>query len=181
VSGTRTVVLVGNPRTGSRTRAAAEQAARAVLDAAGLDGTPAVVDLAELAPYLLIAPQPEAVRAAVAAAVEADVLLVASPTYKATYTGLLKVFCDQIPTGALAGSVALPLLVMGAPGHALAVDAHLRPLLVELGAQVPTPGLALAEADLGEPAVLADWAARVGPAVRRLVAARGAVPEEVGR
>jgi len=181
MSGVRTVVVAGNPRVGSRTRTAAEQAARAVLDAAGLHGGAfTVIDLAELAPYLLASPTPEAVRAAVATAVDADVLLVASPTYKGTYTGLLKVFCDQIATGALAGSVAVPLLVMGSPAHTLAVETHLRPLLVELGAQVPTPGLALTESALAEPsAVLADWAARVGPAVRRLVAARVPVPEEV--
>ena len=189
MSGVRTVVVAGNPRAGSRTRTAAELAARAVLDAGGLGGGPCtVVDLAELAPYLLAAPTPETVKAAVATAVEADLLVVASPTYKGTYTGLLKVFLDQIGTGALAGSVAIPLLVMGSPAHTLAVETHLRPLLVELGAQVPTPGLALIESDLPDPppdsvrevppTVLSDWAARVGPSVRRLVAARLPEPEE---
>ena len=180
MSGVRTVVVVGNPRPGSRTRTAAELAARAVLDAAGLAGAElTVIDLAELAPYLLAGPTPETVKAAVATAVDADVLLVASPTYKGTYTGLLKVFCDQIATGALAGSVAIPLLVMGSLAHTLAVETHLRPLLVELGAQVPTPGLALIESDLPDPSVvLSDWAARVGPSVRRLVAARLPEPEE---
>jgi FMN reductase len=67
-------------------------------------------------------------------------LLVASPTYKGTYTGLLKVFLDQMPHQALAGTAAFPLLVMRLPQHALAVEVHLRPLLVELGANLPTPG-----------------------------------------
>lgn len=137
-----------------------------------------MIDLADLAPHLLASPTPEVVKAAVATAVDADVLLTASPTYKGTYTGLLKVFLDQIATGALAGTVAIPLLVMGSPAHTLAVETHLRPLLVELGAQVPTPGLALIEADLPDPSgVLADWAGRVGPSVRRLVAARVPLPE----
>jgi FMN reductase len=57
---------------------------------------------------------------------------------------------------------ALPLLVMGSPRHALAVDVHLRPLLVELGANVPTPGLAVVEADIDRlDDVLAEWAANV--------------------
>jgi FMN reductase len=57
---------------------------------------------------------------------------------------------------------ALPLLVMGSPRHALAVEVHLRPLLVELGATVPTPGLAVVESDLERiEEILAEWAATV--------------------
>jgi len=37
-------------------------------------------------------------------------------------------------------AAALPLLVMKSAQHALAVGVHLRPLLVELGATVPTQG-----------------------------------------
>ena len=96
----------------------------------------------------------------------ADVLVVASPTYKGTYTGLLKAFLDRLPGGALASTVALPLLVMGDARHALAVEVHFRPLLVELGATVPTPGLALLESELQElEPVLDRWAARVAPQV----------------
>jgi FMN reductase len=61
---------------------------------------------------------------------DADYLVVASPTYKATYTGLLKAFLDRLPPAALTGTVALPILVMGDAKHALAVEVHLRPLLV---------------------------------------------------
>ncbi|MBX6768628.1 MAG: NAD(P)H-dependent oxidoreductase, partial [Actinomadura rubrobrunea] len=83
------------------------------------------------------------------------------------YTGLLKAFLDLLPHRALVGTTALPLLVVGAPEHALAVEVHLRPLLVELGATVPTPGLALPEERLVAPdAVLAQWAEQVVPAVR---------------
>jgi FMN reductase len=162
-------VVIGNPRAGSRTRRIAVAAAWAVGAAAGLPGEPAVIDLAELAPVLL-APEPAAeVAAAVRTALAADVLIVASPTYKGTYTGLLKVFLDQFATGSLTGTVALPLLVMGLPQHALAVELHLRPLLVELGATVPTPGLAVLESDLDRlDDVLAGWAIKVGPAVRAL-------------
>ena len=80
----------------------------------------------------------------------ADLVVVTSPTFKGSYTGLLKVFLDRLPHRALAGTIALPLLVMGAPRHALAVEVHLRPLLVELGATVPTPGLAVLESQLDD-------------------------------
>jgi FMN reductase len=66
---------------------------------------------------------------------------VASPTYKATYPGLLKSFLDWFSTTGLAGVTVVPVMVGAAAQHALAVKTHLRPLLVELGATVPTRGL----------------------------------------
>src|SRR5262245_13055297 len=61
-----------------------------------------------------------AVDAALEAVVAADLLLVATPIYRATYSGLLKVFFDLLPADALAGSVAIPIGVGGSPGHQLA-------------------------------------------------------------
>ena len=154
--GSRVVVLVGNPRPGSRTHAVAVQAARTLAP----DVTPDVIDLTGLAPILLGSHASVAVEDAVERVASAGLLVVASPTYKGTYTGLLKVFLDKVPS--LAGVTALPLLVMGSPRHALAVEVHLRPLLVELGATVLGPGLAVAEADLDRiDDVLAAWAATV--------------------
>ena len=43
---------------------------------------------------------------------------------------------------------AVPLLTIGGPAHALAVEHALRPLLVELGASTPTRGLAFPAADV---------------------------------
>ena len=74
--------------------------------------------------------------------------MVASPTYKATYTGLLKLFLDGYGPSPLAGVEAVPLMVGAAPHHALAVDVHLTPLLLELGAPVPRRGLYVLESEL---------------------------------
>ncbi|GAA4531355.1 MULTISPECIES: NADPH-dependent FMN reductase [Nonomuraea] len=158
------VVLVGNPREGSRTRGVAVEAALAVGERVELPAPHDVIDLAALGPHLL-SPIPSAdVEVALELVTEASVLVVASPTYKGTYTGLLKAFLDRLPPRALAGTVALPLLVMGDPAHSLAVEVHLRPLLVELGATVPTPGLAVLESRLPDlPEILAGWAERVAP------------------
>ncbi len=151
------VVLVGNPRPGSRTHAVAGRAAAVLAP----DAVPDVVDLTGLAPVLLRPEPSAALDDAVDRVTSAEVLVVASPTYKGTYTGLLKAFLDRVPS--LAGVTALPLLVMGSARHALAVEVHLRPLLVELGATVPTPGLAVTEADLPRiEGVLAEWAAALG-------------------
>lgn len=151
------VTVVGNPRSGSRTLTVAVRAAEAALGSAG-----DVIDLAGLAPHLLAAEPVAAVEAALDLVRNADVLVLASPTYKATYTGLLKVFLDKLGHRALAGKHAIPLLVMGGAQHALAVEAHFRPLLVELGAIVPTPGLAVLESQIADlDAVVKPWAEQV--------------------
>ncbi|GAA3983506.1 NADPH-dependent oxidoreductase [Thermobifida alba] len=176
-------VLVGNPRPGSRTATAALAAARHVASALGLPGDPDLVDLAALAPSLLLPGPPPEVAEALERVTGAELLVVASPTYKATYTGLLKVFLDLLPGGALSGVTALPLLVMGSPAHTLAVEVHLRPLLVELGAHVPSPGLAVLQDTVPRDgasgpdldAVLAPWAERVAPQIRSPRRSRAAV------
>jgi FMN reductase len=88
---------------------------------------------------------------------DADLLVVASPTYKATYTGLLKLFLDRIPGGALAGVTAVPLMLGGHWRHALAADLLLKPVLVELGATCPTRGLFLLESEYAGGEALDSW------------------------
>jgi len=172
----RFVIVVGNPKPASRTLIVATAAADAVTRAAGLAGDRETVDLSVLARHLLLPEPSPAVEDAIEQVTAADLLLVASPTFKGTYTGLLKVFLDRLPHRALEGTMALPLLVMAAPQHAPAVHAYLRPLLAELGAAVLTSGLAVLEADLDElDAVLEPWAELVAGALgARLLA--GASP-----
>jgi FMN reductase len=154
----RFVVIVGNPKPCSRTLTVAVAAADAVAAALKLTAGYEVIDLSSLSRRLLLPEPSAAVEDAADLVQRADLLLVASPTFKGTYTGLLKVFIDRLPYRGLDGTWALPLLVMNAPQHALAVDVHLRPLLVELGATVPTPGLAVLESDLGRlDDVLRPW------------------------
>ena len=172
----RFVIVVGNPKPASRTLTVATAAADAVTRTAELAGDRETVDLSVLARHLLLPEPSPAVEDAIEQVIAADLLLVASPTFKGTYTGLLKVFLDRLPHRALEGTMALPLLVMAAPQHAPAVHAYLRPLLAELGAAVLTSGLAVLEADLDElDAVLEPWAERVAGALgARLLA--GASP-----
>jgi FMN reductase len=119
------------------------------------------VDLAVLGARVL-EPEDAAAREAVDRVLAADVLVVASPTYKATYSGLLKAFLDRLGTGSLTGVAAVPVLLGGAPNHMLAVDVHFTPLLLELGASVPARGLFVLEAEVDAfDAFAADWAARL--------------------
>ena len=73
-------------------------------------------------------------------------VVVASPTYKASYTGLLKSFLDWFSTTSLQGVTVVPVMTGAGAHHALAVEVHLRPVLVELGATLPTRGLYVTEA-----------------------------------
>lgn len=86
-----------------------------------------------------------------------DLLVVASPTYKGAYTGLLKLFLDRFPSNALSGVVAVPLMLGAGPGHALAAEVYLKPVLAELGASTPTRALYLLDTAFDDPAVLDPW------------------------
>lgn len=132
-------VVVGNPKAGSRTRTVAEDLAEriAALTGASVEET---IDLADHAAEIFAWPSP-ALDALADRVSRSAYVVFASPTYKASYTGLLKAFLDRYPSDALAGTVAIPVFTIGSDAHALAVEHTLRPLLVELGASVPTRGL----------------------------------------
>lgn len=65
----------------------------------------------------------------------ADGLIVATPVYKASFSGALKTLLDLLPEKALEGKVVLPLATGGTVAHMLAVDYALKPVLNALKAQ----------------------------------------------
>ena len=168
-------VVTGNPKPASRTHGVALAVAGTLSAALACPDVPAsgarvVVDLSEYASSLFDPNDAELSRltAEVAAA---DIAIFASPTYKASYTGMLKAFLDRYGNNGLAGTVAVPVMTGGWPGHYLAVEVHLRPVLVELGATVPARGLYVTEPELGElDAVIARWAAAAIPLIRGALA-----------
>ncbi len=68
-------------------------------------------------------------------------VVVATPVYKASYTGVLKSFLDLLPQFGLSGKVVLPLTTGGTLAHVLAIDYALRPVLGTLGASHVVSGL----------------------------------------
>jgi FMN reductase len=163
-------VVVGNPRPASRTLAAATYVAR---ELAGAEPD-LVVDLATVGAALLDLGD-AGVAELVAQVGAADLVVVASPTYKATYTGLLKLFLDRFAGGTGLSGVAVPLMLGGGPAHALAPELHLRPLLTEIGGIVPVRSLYVLDASHDDPAAYADWLATSTPVVRRLLPPTGGV------
>jgi FMN reductase len=167
------VELIGNPRAGSRTRAVADAATTAILASLGkagvvLDGLE-VLELADIVavsfgpePALPVRPAPDA-HAVVRAA---RLLVVATPTYKGSYTGLLKIFLDRYGHQELAGIVAVGVGVAAGEAHRQAVGAALGQLLVELGATLPAPALTVLESSLATlDEVVSDWVGAYGPAI----------------
>ncbi|MGO4689744.1 NADPH-dependent FMN reductase [Glaciibacter sp. 2TAF33] len=157
-------VVVGNPKRNSRTRAAAERVAEA------LSGNPAdcVIEVVDLGPALLEWGDDD-IAAAVATVGRSDLAVIATPTYKATYTGLLKTFLDKFAgaTG-MQDVVAVPVMVGGAMDHALAAELTLKPVLAELGATTALPGLFLLESEFESDGRIDAYGHRWAPVVARL-------------
>jgi FMN reductase len=177
---TTIAVVTGNPKPASRTHgvalAVADAVAVALASARSVSAEPErlVVDLADHAPRVFDWSDPELTRLTGEVAA-ADVAIFASPTYKASYTGLLKAFLDRYGNNGLAGVTAIGVMTGGWPGHLLAVEVHLRPVLVELGASVPSRGAYVTEpelADLGK--AIARWSEAALPLITRAVSVHGA-------
>jgi FMN reductase len=160
----RAVVVVGNPKPASRTLEAATYVARALTDAE----PDVVVDLATVGAGLLDFSD-AGVGDLVAQVAASDLVVVASPTYKATYTGLLKLFLDRFAPayGTGMSGVAVPLMLGGGPAHTLAPELTLRPVLTEIGATTVRAHYVL-DKQHDDPAAYADWLAGVRPVVQAL-------------
>ena len=132
------VAVSGSPRTPSKSKTLAEL----TLDAFARAGCATrLIDLATLDADALLARSTSAdVDEAIAAVGEARIVVAATPTYRALYTGLLKMFFDLMPQDYLAGKLCVPVQTAGVPQHFLAIEYGLRPLFMSLGG-VPLAGV----------------------------------------
>lgn len=173
----RVKVLVGNPVPGSRTSAVAKVVGERLLGES--DEHVAVVDLAEYADVLLSS-EDESVFAAQELITSADVLVVATPVYKASFTGLLKVFLDCLEPTALETTVVVPVVVSASSAHGALADLQLRIVLQAVGALLPVPSFVVEEHHLDHlPQYVDAWQQRFGRAVTAV--ADAVRPEGVGR
>ncbi|MFD5231536.1 NADPH-dependent FMN reductase [Streptomyces qaidamensis] len=91
----------------------------------------------------------------------ADGVVVGTPVYKASYSGVLKALLDLLPQYALAGKTVLPLATGGSVAHVLAIDYALRPVLNSMGAAHIVQGWFTLDKDI---AVQDDGSLAVAPA-----------------
>lgn len=68
-------------------------------------------------------------------------VIISTPVYKASYTGVLKALLDLLPQYAFAGKAILPIAVGGTLNHLLAIDFSMKPLLTIMGATTVLRGV----------------------------------------
>jgi FMN reductase len=128
------VGIVGSPAASSRSNSLLQLAQAKLQPVASSLHT---VNIRELPAEALLHAQFDhpLIRQALLQVQEAQVVLVATPIYKAAYSGLLKAFLDMLPQDALRDKTVLPLATGGSIAHLLALDYALKPVLSVLGAR----------------------------------------------
>jgi FMN reductase len=92
--------------------------------------------------------QDPAIADAVARVRDADAIVIGTPVYKASFSGVLKTFLDLLPQDGLADKLVLPLATGGSQSHMLALDYALRPVLASLAPRHVLPSLFATSAQL---------------------------------
>ncbi|MCB5179718.1 NADPH-dependent FMN reductase [Streptomyces antimicrobicus] len=133
------LALTGSPSLRSRTAVVVDHVLRRLEHDGFRTGHLALREL-PAADLLAARTERPALRRALDAVAAADGLVVATPVYKASYTGLLKSFLDVLPQDGLAGKTVLPVATGGSLAHVLTLDYALRPVLATLGAGHVTAG-----------------------------------------
>ena len=178
-----TVLLIaGSPSESSRSAALLDSVSLRLARSGGLKVER--LNIRELpAQALLLAEwgHPEIVKA-LAQVQSARAIVVATPVYKAAYSGVLKVFLDLLPQTALKEKTVLPLATGGSPHHMLALDYALRPVLQSLSARHILPGVYATDAQIARSAdgrytLDADIATRLDEAVATLLAEGFRMPQ----
>lgn len=146
----RTIVgFSGNLARPSRTRSLVETVT--AVAAGRLQLEPTVHDLEDLGPSLGSARRLDDLdadaRAVVDAILAADLLVIGSPTYKGSYTGLFKHLIDLLDPAALAGKPIILTATGGSDRHALVIEHQLRPLLGFFAAHTAPTGIYATDRD----------------------------------
>ena len=155
---TRAVAISGSPRSPSRSKTLAELMLKA-LAVRGCETR--LVDLAVLsADALLARVQAAELDEAIAAVGEAGIVIAATPTYRALYTGLLKALFDLMPQGHVKGKFCVPLQTGIAREHSLAVEYGLRPLFMSLDG-IPLAGIYATDDEFSDGTPSAELVGRI--------------------
>ena len=134
----RAVAVSGSPRAPSKSKTLAELML-AALARSGCETQ--MIDVAALpADALLARASAPEMDVAIAAVGAAQIVVAASPTYRALYTGAMKSFFDLMPHGHLAGKICVPIHTAGSPQHFLTIEYGMRPLFASLDG-VPIAGV----------------------------------------
>ena len=126
--------ISGSPAARSKSRALLERTLASLVERGA---TTALVDLAALpADALLGRRRSSEVDEALARVADATIVVASTPVYRATYSGLLKVFFDLLPLNGLVDKTGIAIATGGSPAHQLVIDHGLRPLFASVGAVI---------------------------------------------
>ncbi|MGD8214230.1 CE1759 family FMN reductase [Aestuariimicrobium sp. Y1814] len=166
---TRIVVLQAGLRNPSTTRMLAEEfvrETRAAFAAAGRDVDVRMIDIRDhahgIADTFLAGFSNPDLQEALDATASADGLVVVTPTFSASYSGLFKSFIDIIEPESLVDKPVVLAATGGTERHSLMIDHALRPLFSYLGADALRTGVFAATQDFGS-----GEGSRVAKRVRR--------------
>lgn len=144
--------LSGNVKRPSRTASLVETIVSTARDRLRAEGH--VIELVDAAPVLfraLRSDQLDAEGRAIIDAIEAaDVLVVGSPVYRASYTGALKHLFDLVDYRALTGKRVILAATGGTPLHGLMTEHQLRPLFGFFNALTLPTAVYATEADFAD-------------------------------
>lgn len=131
-----------------------------------------VIELAEVGPGLAGVLTRSAAHSPISDVLEAvenaDILIAASPVYRASYTGLFKHLFDLVDHNALRGKPVLLIATGGSDRHSLVIDHQLRPLFSFFQAHTLPFGLYASETDfngysLNSPALIERISRSISP------------------
>ena len=146
---TRILALAGSLNRPSKTRALVELAAVRTAERFGAEVV--TFDLTDLQPSLGQAASLEdlapVARQVVERLLSADALIIGSPVYKGSYTGLFKHLFDLLDPASLLGKPILLTATGGGDKHALVIEHQLRPLFAFFEAASLPTGLYAGAAD----------------------------------
>lgn len=148
----RIVAVSGGMQRPSKAAALAEHLMGLVADE--LPCEQRLVELGQLAPQFAGAvwrsQLPDTMERELAVVEQADVLVVATPVYRGSYTGLFKHFFDFIDQDALIDKPILLAATGGSERHALVIDHQLRPLFSFFQARTLPLGIYATDKDFAD-------------------------------
>lgn len=129
----RVVALVGSPSRPSSTAAVVSQILNELPDSIGRT----LISLNDIPAEALLSGNlnEPTLQAAIEAVEAADGIVIGTPIYKASLSGLMKSFIDTLPQYGMADKVVWPVGTGGSLAHALALDYGVRPILQSMGAR----------------------------------------------
>jgi FMN reductase len=141
------VTLAGSPSHPSRSTAILDHV-RAQFEANGFSTES--VQVRDLPAEALLFAQFDnpAIQQAIAAVANARIVVIATPVYKAAYTGVLKALLDVLPQRAFSNKSVFPIATGGSPAHLLSIDYALKPVLSALGAEHILGGLYIQDSQI---------------------------------